>query len=386
MRTDWAIPGVATGVVMLAMALLSAGCRGDSVGCETSRDCFADEICVAGACQPSATGAGDAGQVDTSHEPDEDVATPPVDSGGNVGEPDSFLDAGGQPEEDVGPDHDAGEHQPLTGFVAISAAGFHSCALTHDGQVYCWGGQDETYASNGVEGAPTEGTYLSVHTGWQYSCARRHDRTVLCWGRTTNYNQVPPNHEQFESFSTGSWHTCGLRDDGTAGCWGRNDKGATDLPGDLAFLDIVAGEQYSCGLTQDDSIVCWGDPDLDELPRQTTDENFLEVYAGELLACGLNRERELECWGRTETEVGKTPPRGPYLTAALGRLHGCAIRLDKTMSCWGSDWAGQARTPSGTFRAVAAGERHSCAIRTNGTIHCWGDNDKGQLDAPTLEE
>ena len=64
------------------------------------------------------------------------------------------------------------------GVVAIAAGGLHTCALTSDGQVTCWG--DENPVPVAVSGLPRG--VKAIDAGYSHTCALTADGRVKCWG------------------------------------------------------------------------------------------------------------------------------------------------------------------------------------------------------------
>jgi hypothetical protein len=125
-------------------------------------------------------------------------------------------------------------------FTAIRAGGTHTCALTADGQAYCWG--DNTWGQLGDSAGGFRSTPAAV-------------------------GSVAP----LIALAAGVDHTCGLAGDGTAWCWGRNHEGqlgsgstdtlphptATPAFGNRSFTSIDAG-RGTCALTATSQVYCWG--------------------------------------------------------------------------------------------------------------------------------
>lgn len=80
------------------------------------------------------------------------------------------------------------------GVATISAGGFHSCAVTVTGATYCWGGNDLGRLGDGtvvnattpVAVAGLDTGVAAVSAGGFHSCAVRRTGTVVCWGGNSN--------------------------------------------------------------------------------------------------------------------------------------------------------------------------------------------------------
>src|SRR5207249_2940082 len=158
--------------------------------------------------------------------------------------------------------------------TSVTAGGVHTCALLGDGTVRCWGQNDLGQLGNGTSDPvpnnpstfnPTPVTVSGITTavaisagGW-HTCALLQDGTVRCWGDNTwgqmgngailvspsPGDPVTPTptpvavtgittavaieagafHTTAIAAASGAEHTCALLQDGTVRCWGRNDDG-----------------------------------------------------------------------------------------------------------------------------------------------------------------
>jgi hypothetical protein len=119
---------------------------------------------------------------------------------------------------DLPPDRD-----PLMADWAISAGGFHSCALYESG-VQCWG--DNGHGQSTVPGLNNP---VAVSAGYTHSCALD-DSGVVCWGDNNSGQSSPvPVLTNPVAVSAGLDHSCALDDSGVV-CWGNNVYGEATVP------------------------------------------------------------------------------------------------------------------------------------------------------------
>jgi alpha-tubulin suppressor-like RCC1 family protein len=134
-------------------------------------------------------------------------------------------------------------------FVALTAKGSHTCALTATGVSYCWG-----YDAWGQLGSGSTGqTFNSRPT-------------------------AVASDLRFERIEAGDTHTCALTGSGEMYCWGLNvfggdgpDGGIRDRPTkiatDLRFLAIAPAVYHLCALSVDPNreLYCWGSNEFGQL-------------------------------------------------------------------------------------------------------------------------
>lgn len=192
--------------------------------------------------------------------------------------------------------------------TSTSAGRYHTCGLSPEGEVYCWGygesGQLGTLdldrcgdypgadlCSNVPIRVESDMDFSEVTSGGLHTCALDNIGTAYCWGDDT-YSQlgsgyileechaeagpcssVPINVfpvHRYVSISAGGTHTCALTVSGAAFCWGYNHAGrlgdgttssrslATRVLGDVVFASITAGGSHTCGVAVDGRAYCWG--------------------------------------------------------------------------------------------------------------------------------
>lgn len=245
------------------------------------------------------------------------------------------------------------EPEPPTEYVAVAAASKHTCAITTDRTIECWGD-----SAGGKLDAPS-GAFTDISAGWWHTCALAVDQTISCWG-DDDYGQLGAPAGRYTSISAGKLHSCAISTDQTISCWGYNiatQNQQLDAP-DGQYTAVSAGRSHSCAISTDQTIVCWGDP------------------------CATTSDWPINCWGDSTT-----PPEGRFTAIAVDGSgsrrtvygHSCAIRVDQTITCWGNNLYGQERDPAGKYKAIAAGDAHTCAISTENTVTCWGRTLEGHV-------
>ncbi|GAB4563475.1 MAG: hypothetical protein Tsb0020_12630 [Haliangiales bacterium] len=351
------------------------------------------------------------------------------------------------------------EQVSANGASQLVTGGFHSCILVNNGddpsQVHCWGrnsagqlgysrtdniGDDEAAASVAPVdiGFASDDEPAQLAAGLFHTCALSRNGEVRCWGDNGSGqlgyshsddigdDETPAEHGlsvdlggPARHIAAGAFHTCAIMEDEEAvKCWGRNsdgqlgygdteDVGDDEHPsdrGNIALLDtdesvvaLAAGYNHTCAHVRDsggtDRVRCWGRGDRGQLGRGDTDtigdDNVddlqvniaigspgdspavKQIVAGRQFTCALlvetvgsGSENKVQCWGR----------------ASEGQLgHG---DVD------GTGDIGDDETPQSEFvdlgegviaTQLTAGLFHACARLQTSAVKCWGRGNLGQL-------
>lgn len=285
-------------------------------------------------------------------------------------------------------------------FVHVTNGLIHTCGLTPDNRVFCWG--YNLYGQLG-DGTKTD----------------RHLPRLVAGGL------------HFKAVSAGAFLTCGIGLDDKAYCWGDNRHGAvgdgtsqatrlkpTAVAGGRRFRQLRAGGDHVCAVTFDDVVFCWGNNSVDELgaPTPTTDHStvplkvvtgglvFHRVIPGGAHTCALTAANVAYCWGdNSHGQLGNsvhfhtmTPTRvsgtRTFNQMAAGQNHTCGVSGGKAY-CWGTNFSGELGDGTTTERDVPTlvvggltfkATNALCGITTSNQAYCWGYNSDGQVGDGTF--
>lgn len=189
------------------------------------------------------------------------------------------------------------------GAVAISAGDYHSNVVLSDGTIKSWGGNSQGQLGDGsffrrqlpihLDANVFPEGISDVVSGENHTCALTLDGGIKCWGGNLN-GQVGNGSINFtkdptlivdsvldaKQISAGNYHTCSLLNSGEVLCWGRNvfgmlgtghleiteenlstpqfvilEKDGERLKG---VVKIDCGRSHTCALLEDGKLKCWG--------------------------------------------------------------------------------------------------------------------------------
>ena len=295
----------------------------------------------------------------------------------------------------------------LLGFANVATGGAHTCALTTGSGVKCWGdnisGQigdaTNTQRNVAVDVNGLNSGVIAIAVGNAHSCALTTNGGVKCWGLNTdgqlgdgsNSNRnVPVDVAGLATgaiaIAAGDRHTCALISAGAVKCWGLNSTGqlgdttnaSRNAPVAVSGLNtggvmLAAGTGHTCVVMVSGGVKCWGDNARGQIGDGTIFQRNAPVDMSSLTT-GVN-------------------------AVAVGRLHTCALLLTGGVKCWGGNDVGQVgdasiaqrNTPvdvvsltTGVASVAAASGDHTCVVLAGGQVKCWGDNASGQVGDGTL--
>lgn len=347
--------------------------------------------------------------------------------------------------------------QGVENAVDIVAGAYMTCALVRDVQndtrrVKCWGMNNKGQLGNGqidenphptaeyVLGAnnqPLENVTAISAKGWHVCAVVAGD--VQCWGsllyikdlaaRPAPVPEVIPNLSNITAVEVGHYNSCAIQSGGAVYCWGSlitptvsyTPQLISVLPTDVTRLAI--SRYAACALRAAGSVLCWGQGDYQQVfgilgndAAQSTSipvtiagiTNAVDITMGENHVCVRLSDAGAKCWGSNANgQIGdNTSPPYPYswytpltvtaigtsaVSVAAGDYHSCAL-VAGGVRCWGANGYGQlgagyvshlVSVPVTNLplpvTMVTAGRQHTCALTAAGAVYCWGRNHVGQL-------
>ena len=259
-----------------------------------------------------------------------------------------------------------------SGIVNLVSGTRHTCVLTDSGNVYCWGLNDSGQLGNGLNlnsNVPTlvgglGGDVVSISAGGEFTCAVKANGEVFCWGNNedgqlndgTTANQNLPvlakNVQDAVLVSGGTGELQGIDSGGKHSIWSNNPIiPVTGSQADsLAYLDANRFFEGGCILGETGTVNCWGENPGAEISSLSKSDL---LASGGKHACTVN-ENGLVCWGGNDS----------------GQL-GDGTLVDKNEAVVVPDIQ--------NVLDLDTGNNHTCVIVDNVTIKCFGENTYGQL-------
>lgn len=184
----------------------------------------------------------------------------------------------------------------------VSVGRGHACVITEADELWCWGsnGSHELGLGPDAPGLTVEPERVSelhfaqVANGQNHTCALTTEQALYCWGDmlTNDGHPGPMGHDDgaahdvparvgaeadWTHIATDTFHSCGLRGNGELWCWGRNAEGQLGVGSqdvvpervhvspDERFSSVAVGRFHTCALRVDGAVLCTGKNDNGEL-------------------------------------------------------------------------------------------------------------------------
>jgi alpha-tubulin suppressor-like RCC1 family protein len=206
--------------------------------------------------------------------------------------------------------------------VSLSSGMYHTCALLDNGSVSCWGeGSSGKLGSGGTsqQNSPTltssfgvGRTATAISAGGYHTCALLDNGAVSCWG-LNNYGQLGNGGTSSKTtptltsslgagrtavaISSGNYHTCAILDNGALSCWGIGNKGQlgnggtsnkytptlTSSLGSGRTADAIStGNSHTCAILDNGTVSCWGEGSKGKLGNGGTSDKYTPTLTSSL--------------------------------------------------------------------------------------------------------
>jgi len=298
----------------------------------------------------------------------------------------------------------------------IEGADEHTCGITTDARLYCWGeGRNGKLGNGTVEDkyvptlvAPPDGSgWAQVDLSDLSTCALTTRGNLYCWGYLywilnqgedlsephwyLTPQQVNLNGIKIDSFVYGNPNICALAKNKLY-CWGAwlnpdglhpgNFEPVVEEPtpwGPAGFKwDVISSQgPMWCGIDQINDLYCWGYIE------------YMEAKGSE--SCDPGFEREGWCfrnrWVDANNPEQITVPGIKWRDLSV-RSNACAISTMDDLYCWGFNYFGEvgvgilsayvsmptevAGPASGRWAYAEVGDLRACGVATSGEFYCWG--------------
>ena len=227
---------------------------------------------------------------------------------------------------------------------AVSAANNYACAILDNGELKCWGENDNGQLGNGGNNQINSPSTTSVDLGT---------------GRTA------------VAVSAGNDHNCAILDNGELKCWGEDRHGElgnggpawtvsnptdTNAPSSTSInlgtsrtaVAVSAASEYTCAILDNGDLKCWGRDNYGQLgdggsntntnaPSSTaidlgTGRTAVSVSTGTYHTCAILDNGDLKCWGRDSTDSWAMVEATPTPTH-LHPQRSTSVRAERPLRC-----------------------------------------------------
>eukprot|EP01033_Poteriospumella_lacustris_P019924 gene19924-gene20360 len=194
----------------------------------------------------------------------------------------------------------------MTHAADIALGFYHSCAVSSQKGLMCWGyneygqlGIGTTTDTNTAGVVLPSGSIADLAAGSSHTCAIN-GYTLKCWGRNSGGqlgtgDQVDSSTPVavlagVQAVGVGIAHTCAIRTTGHVWCWGNNANGrlgdgtttTSEIPllislWSVSAVSIGIGGQHSCVVLSNSSVACWGRNTNGQLGIGSNSDSYVPV-------------------------------------------------------------------------------------------------------------
>ncbi len=296
----------------------------------------------------------------------------------------------------------------------------HSCAITNDGRVKCWGANDDRQL-----GRPTDRKFdfmpdyvdgianaEKIVAAVDQTCVITKDNQLWCWGQ----------HPQRRAANS----------DGLSSHAATRVQISSSESDNAKISEVALGFGFACVIMHSSSTVqCWGTNNFGQLGNDNSPTDGTNIWPPNPTAglptkarqidshgyhvCAALTDGQLRCWGSNNVgqigvgfSAGSAEPKPFYTTpqspkgltsedvvsqVRVSFMHTCILRTDGQVKCWGGNSAGElgnnseeiatndatAQPVLSNAKSLALGSGFSCAVLSSGEVSCTGSNRQGQL-------
>jgi hypothetical protein len=312
--------------------------------------------------------------------------------------------------------------------AAFEIGKLHSCSVTVNGGVKCWGNNDRGQLGIGktnsqptpVEASGFYTNVTAVAAQGENSCVLKDDASVECWGATTCGGVQNVCFDSWQPVEIGGVEEgvravsgmCAVTNNGGVKCWDNHAWLAQPVAGlESGVVAVAVGSAHACALTDTGGVKCWGSGTIGQCGNGVIEcsstpsdvvgltSNVRTIAAAREISCAVTTDGEVKCWGDDLYGSWGSPPivcysfGGRYtdycyptpvdivgLPAQVQEIalggDACVLTASGEVTCWG----GGVRVVMDTgAQAVTGGWVHMCVLVETGGVQCWGNNEYGQV-------
>eukprot|EP01052_Picozoa_sp_SAG31_P005168 SAG31_NODE_223_length_19859_cov_14.949899_15_plen_310_part_00 len=222
------------------------------------------------------------------------------------------------------------------GVVQLACGSHHTCALTRDGQLYCWG--DAEHGQIGRE--------VSRETKQEKRKGLLPGPPVSFTGSSggSKKRKAADTDKLISAVACGSYHTLCLDDQGRVITFGLNNYGQCGT-GDMVSPVVV--------------------PNVVQCERMGGTANVTQLAGGEHHSLALHQDGSVSAWGR-----------GDYSQLGLGKPPKDKALSQRSLPKKCYPFAVRGQPPA---VAISCGDSHSLLVTDDGALFTWGFGDMGAL-------